>query len=246
MAARLLVAADGSRSKLRAQAGIGTIGQSYAQTGIITIVEPQLPHDGRAMQHFLPAGPFALLPMTANRVCVTWTESNDETRRILALDAAGFRVEVEKRFGHHLGALIAISAPHTWPLELAVARKLIAPRLALVGDAAHSVHPIAGQGLNLGFRDVAALTETIIDAAQLGLDVGQATILERYERWRRFDNLACATGFDAISRLFSSSSTVARSARGAALGIADRLPGFKAWLIDEATGQNGDRPKLLY
>ena len=243
--ARLLVAADGGRSKLRALAGIGTTGWPYAQAGIVTIVAPELPHEGRAVQHFLPAGPFALLPMTGNRVCVTWTEDADEARRILALDAGGFRAEVEKRFGFKLGVLKTISAPQTWPLEVNIARSLIAPRFALVGDAAHTLHPIAGQGLNLGFRDVAALAECVIDAARLGLDIGQADVLERYQQWRRFDNLASAAGFDALNRLFSTENTLARSARGAALGVVDRLPGVKAWLVGEASGEGGDVPRMM-
>ena len=234
--ARLLIAADGPRSKLRGLSGIKTIGWPYAQSGIITVVTPELAHNGRAMQHFLPGGPFALLPMTGNRICVTWTETAAEANRILALDSAGFRAEVEQRFGHGLGTLKIISPPRTWPLEMTVARSLIAPRFALAGDAAHSVHPIAGQGLNLGFRDVATLTSCIIDAARLGLDIGATAPLERYERERRFDNLACASAFDALNRLFSTDSTLARSARGAALNLANTMPALKSWLITEASG----------
>ncbi len=242
---RLLVAADGGRSKLRDLAGIHTIGHPYEQTGMITIVETQHAHHGRAVQHFLPAGPFALLPMTQNRTCVTWTETATEARRILALDPLAFRLEVEKRFGHRLGALLTISPPRSWPLTLALARSLIAPRFALVGDAAHTVHPIAGQGLNLGFRDIAALAEVIVDTARLGLDFGQASTLERYERWRRFDNLASAAGFDALNSIFATKSTIARSARGAVLSLADSLPGLKSWLIDEASGEGGAPPRLM-
>ena len=245
IAARLLVAADGARSKLREAGGIKSIGWPYRQRGIVTFVEPEQPHEGRAVQHFLPAGPFALLPMTGDRICITWTEGDDEAHRILALDAAGFRAEVERRFGYRLGALKTIAPPQSWPLELDVARGLIGTRMALIGDAAHKVHPIAGQGLNLGFRDVAALSETIIDAARLGLDFGRPETLERYERWRRFDNLASAAGFDALNRMFSSDNTLARSARGAVLGIADRLEGVKGWLVGEAAGERGDVPRLL-
>ena len=245
IAARLLVAADGGRSNLREFAGIRTVGHPYEQSGIITIVDPELPHDGRAIQHFLPAGPFALLPMTGNRICVTWTESAAETRRILALPPADFRVEVERRFGNRLGTLKAIAPPQSWPLRLAIAGDLIAPRFALVGDAAHTIHPLAGQGINLGFRDVAALTECVIDNARLGLDFGSPDTLQRYQRWRRFDNLASAAGFDAINRVFADTSTIARSARGAALAVVDRLPGLKSWLTDEAAGESGDVPALL-
>ena len=236
ISAHLLIAADGARSKLRSLAAIKTVGWPYSQSGIVTIVTPELPHKGRALQHFLPGGPFAMLPMTGNRICVTWTEASPEANRILTMDLAGFRADVERRFGHDLGALKIISPPQTWPLEMTVARSLIAPRFALAGDAAHSVHPIAGQGLNLGFRDVATLAACIIDAARLGLDVGGATPLKNYERQRRFDNLACASAFDALNRLFSADSTLARSARGAALHLADAMPGLKAWLIAEASG----------
>ncbi len=243
--ARLLVGADGARSQLRVQAGIGTVGHGYEQDGIIAIIEPELRHQARAIQHFLPAGPFALLPMTGNRICVTWTEGAEEARRILALDAAGFRSEIERRVSHEFGVLRTIGAPKSWPLTLNLARALVASRFVLIGDAAHSVHPLAGQGLNLGFRDVAALVETILDAAQLGLDFGDATTLQRYERWRRFDTLVAAGGFDVLNRLFGVHSTLARSARGAALSMADAMPGLKAWLVEEATGQTGEVPKLL-
>jgi 2-octaprenyl-6-methoxyphenol hydroxylase len=245
MSACLLVAADGSRSRLRDLAGIGMTGHAYAQVGIITIVKPERPHGGRAIQHFLPAGPFALLPLTCDRICVTWTEGTAEAQRILAMDHQSFRAEVERRFGQAFGALELISAPKSWPLSLGLARNLIAPRFALVGDAAHTVHPLAGQGLNLGFRDIAALSETIVDAARLGLDIGQVNTLERYERWRRFDNLAAASGFDVLNSLFSTSSTLARSTRGTALALTNALPGFKSWLVDEASGDSGDVPGLL-
>lgn len=245
VAPRLLVAADGARSALRSQAGIGTTGWPYAQTGIVTIVTPEGPHGGRATQHFLPAGPFALLPMTGNRVCVTWTEEADAARRILTLDMDAFRREVERRFGPDLGALTTISAPQSWPLEMGIARELTGSRLALIGDAAHTLHPIAGQGLNLGFRDVAALAEAVIDTARLGLDFGSPETLQCYTRARRFDNLASAAGFDALNRLFSTRSTLARSARSAALSFVDRLPNLKRLIIAEAAGEAGDVPRLL-
>ncbi len=243
--ARVLVAADGSRSGLRNLARIGTVGWPYDQTGIVTTVVPELPHQGRAVQHFLPGGPFALLPMTGNRVCVTWSENTAEAQRILALEPSLFSTEVERRFGPDLGRLTSVSAPQSWPLTVAIARTLTADRFALIGDAAHTLHPIAGQGLNLGFRDVAALAECIIDTARLGLDIGHVDVLARYERARRFDNLASAAGFDALNRLFSTSSTLARSARGAALGVVDRLPNVKRMIIAEAAGDTGDVPRLL-
>lgn len=245
LTARLLVAADGGRSVIRAAANIPVHERPYDQSGIITIVELAHPHHGRAIQHFLPAGPFAVLPMTGNRICITWSESALEAKRITSLDAKAFRREIEVRLGHDFGPLQSLSPPQSWPLTFAVARTLISNRLALIGDAAHTVHPIAGQGLNLALRDVAALSDCIVDTARLGLDIGAMDTLQRYERWRRFDNLASATGFDALNRLFSLSSTLARSARTAALGIVDQLPGLKSLLIDEASGAIGDRPRLL-
>jgi 2-octaprenyl-6-methoxyphenol hydroxylase len=245
IAARLLVAADGARSTLRAQAGIETTGWSYGQSGIVTTVAVEVPHQGRAVQHFLPQGPFALLPMTNNRVCVTWSEATVEAERVVALDAAAFRGEVERRFGADLGALVSISTPQAWPLRLELARRLTGDRFVLIGDAAHMVHPIAGQGLNLGLRDVAALAECVVEAARLGLDIGAPQTLANYARVRRFDTMASAAGFDALNRIFSSRSTLARSARGAALAMVDRLPALKAMFVAEAAGETGDVPRLL-
>jgi 2-octaprenyl-6-methoxyphenol hydroxylase len=230
---------------LRAAAGIGTIARQYAQTGIVTTVRHERPHGGRAVQHFLPAGPFAILPMTGNRSCVTWTEEASEAARILALDDAGFLAELEKRFGHRLGALELAGPRGSWPLAMHLARELIAPRFALAGDAVRGVHPIAGQGLNLALRDVAALSECLVDAVRVGLDVGDATALERYARWRRFDGAASAAAFSALNVLFSRDNALLRSVRDAGLGVVDRLPSLKQLLVSEAAGLTGEVPKLL-
>lgn len=245
LAAGLVVACDGRASPLRAAAGITTIERQYAQTGIVTTVRHERPHGGRAVQHFLPAGPFAILPMTGNRSCVTWTEEADEAARILALDDAGFLGELEKRFGHRLGALELAGPRGSWPLAMHLARELIAPRFALAGDAVRGVHPIAGQGLNLALRDVAALSECLVDAVRVGLDVGDATALERYARWRRFDGAAAAAAFSALNVLFSQDNALLRSVRDAGLGVVDRLPGLKQLLVSEASGLTGEVPKLL-
>lgn len=243
--AGLVVACDGRNSPLRTVAGIKTVDWRYAQTGIVTTVRHERPHGGRAVQHFLPGGPFAILPLTGNRACVTWTEQAGEAARILALDDAGFLGELEKRFGHRLGALELAGPRGSWPLAMHLARELIAPRFALAGDAARGVHPIAGQGLNLGLRDVAALSECLVDAVRVGLDVGDATALERYARWRRFDGAASAAAFSALNALFSQDNALLRSVRDAGLGIVDRMPGLKRALVGEAAGLTGEVPKLL-
>ncbi|HWB44938.1 MAG TPA: FAD-dependent monooxygenase [Hyphomicrobiaceae bacterium] len=243
--ASLLVAADGRNSRLRAAANIGVVGTTYAQIAIVVIVHHEKPHEGRAVQHFLPGGPFAILPMTGRRSCITWTEDEDVGRAIMALDDAGFLGELEKRFSYRLGAITQVGPRRAWPLDMHLARALVADRFALVGDAAHSVHPIAGQGLNLALRDVAALAEVVADAARLGLDIGAATTLERYERWRRADSALSAATFDALNRLFSNTSTVPRTVRGIGLGMVERLPALKQAFVTEAAGLAGDVPKLL-
>jgi 2-octaprenyl-6-methoxyphenol hydroxylase len=242
---RLVVAADGQRSALREAAGIKSIGWPYSQIGIVTTVAHDRDHEGVAVQHFLPGGPFAILPLRGRRCCVTWTESEAEGRRIMALDDAGFLDELDLRFGGRLGTLRIAGGRRAWPLALHLARAYVATRLVLVGDAAHSVHPIAGQGMNLAFRDVAALTEVIADAARTGLDHGEATTLERYERWRRFDSSLAAAGFDALNRLFSREGRLLRSAREFGLQVIDRMPGLKRTLVGEAAGLSGELPKLL-
>jgi 2-octaprenyl-6-methoxyphenol hydroxylase len=243
--AALLVAADGRASQLREAAGIQIVRWSYPQAGIVTTVRHAEPHHGRAVQHFLPAGPFAILPLTDNRSCITWTENTRVAQEILARDDAGFLAEVEKRFDWRLGAVALAGTRASWPLDMHLARALVANRFALIGDAAHGVHPIAGQGLNLGLRDVAALTEVIADAARLGLDVGSGLALERYQRWRRLDAAASAATFDALNRLFSNDSTLLRSARDFGLGLVERMPALKQLFVTEAAGLTGEVPKLL-
>jgi 2-octaprenyl-6-methoxyphenol hydroxylase len=243
--ARLLVAADGARSRVREMAGIGIVGGSYRQRGIATIVGHERDHGGRAVQHFLPSGPFALLPLPGRRTCVTWSEAEESAQRMMALDDAAFLEELQTRAGWRLGELTLDGPRASWPLGSHLARSLIAPRLAVVGDAARSVHPIAGQGVNLGFRDVAALAEAVVDGARLGLEVGDATSLERYERWRRADGVQSAAAFSALNTLFSNDWMLLRTVRDAGLGIVDRLPGLKSLLVAEAAGLTGDVPRLL-
>jgi 2-octaprenyl-6-methoxyphenol hydroxylase len=245
ISARLLVGADGARSLIREQAGISTYGWNYDQSAIVTTVAHEREHNGRAEEHFLPAGPFAILPLTGNRCSIVWTEGAREAERIVALSDGEFHSELEKRFGLQLGELKVSGPRRAFPLGLFTARKFIGERLALVGDAAHIIHPIAGQGLNMGLRDVAALAEAIADAARLGLDPGAPDVLERYQRWRRFDTMIMGVATDGLNRLFSNHSDVLRLARDIGLGLVERMPALKRMFIREAAGFTGDVPKLL-
>jgi 2-octaprenyl-6-methoxyphenol hydroxylase len=245
IAARLVVAADGARSRLRELADIDCVAWDYPQSAIVTTVAHERDHDGRAIEHFLPAGPFAILPLTGRRCSIVWTEQREEAARIVALPDTEFHVELERRFGLELGDITIAGPRGAYPLGFALARTFVGERLALVGDAAHVIHPIAGQGLNMGLRDVAALAEGIAGAARLGLDPGGVTVLERYERWRRFDSTTMGVTTDVLNRLFSNRSAVLKAARDFGLGVVDRLPALKSLFIREAAGLAGDLPKLL-
>ena len=245
VAARLLVAADGAHSKIRERADIASHGWSYDQSAIVTTVAHERDHRGRAEEHFLPAGPFAILPLTGRRSSIVWTEEAREAERIVALADEEFHAELERRFGLHLGEIEAVGPRRVHPLGLSVARAFIEDRVALVGDAAHVIHPIAGQGLNMGLKDIAALAEVIVDAARLGLDHGSLAVLERYQRWRRFDTMAMGVATDGLNRLFSNRSDVLRLARDIGLGVVERLPALKRLFIREAAGLVGEVPKLL-
>ncbi len=245
VAASLLIAADGARSKLRERAGIATHGWDYDQSGIVVTVGHERDHEGRAEEHFLPAGPFAILPLTDKRSSLVWTERRAEAARIVGLSEEEFHTELEQRFGLHLGEVKALDKPRAFPLSYFVARSFIADRLALVGDAAHVIHPIAGQGLNMGLKDVAALAEVVVDAARLGMDIGDAGVLERYQRWRRFDTMAMGLATNSLNFLFSNKSTLLRTVRDIGLGIVDRTPPLKNLFIREAAGLTGEVPRLL-
>jgi 2-octaprenyl-6-methoxyphenol hydroxylase len=245
ISASLLVAADGARSRLRDRAGIATSGWSYGQSAIVTTVAHERSHEGRAEEHFLPAGPFAVLPLRHNRSSIVWTEETGEAERIVALPDAHFHDELERRFGLRLGDITLAGPRRAYPLGLWVARSFIADRFALIGDAAHVIHPIAGQGLNMGLRDVAALAEAVVDAVRLGVDPGDASVLERYQRWRRFDTVTMCLSTDGLNRLFSNQSDALRLIRDIGLGMVERLPALKRLFIREAAGLVGDVPKLL-
>ena len=242
--ARLVAAADGKDSALRRAAGIRAIEWRYHQTGIVATVAHARPHGGIAVEHFLPSGPFAILPMTGNRSSIVWTEHADLAPRLLALPEAEFAAELRARFGDYLGAIEPVGPRWAYPLGLLQAERYVARRLALIGEAAHVIHPIAGQGLNIAIRDVAALAELIVDQRRLGLDIGDQSVLEQYERRRRLDALLLAAVTDGLNRLFSNTIPPIRLARDLGLAIVNRLPPLKRLLMHHAMGTLGDRPRL--
>jgi 2-octaprenyl-6-methoxyphenol hydroxylase len=243
--ARLIVAADGARSRLRDLADIATIGWDYGQAGIVATIAHERDHQGRAEQHFLPAGPFAILPLPGRRSSIVWNEPRADADALLALEEADFKRQLEARFTLKLGEITIASKPIAFPLSYRIARRFVGERLALIGDAAHVVHPLAGQGINLGLRDVAALAEAIVKQMRLGLDPGAADALERYERARRFDVAASGLGMDAMNRLFSNDLPPLRALRDFGLRLVDRAPNLKSLLIEEAAGERGAAPRLL-
>ncbi|MEM7302963.1 MAG: ubiquinone biosynthesis hydroxylase [Pseudomonadota bacterium] len=242
---RLLIAADGVRSRLRDEAGIKTVHWPYDQMGIVTTVAHERPHNGRAEEHFLPSGPFATLPLTGNRSSLVWTERTRDAERLMIADDFTFELELETRFGHKLGEIEVAGPRKAFPLGLTLAREFVKERFALVGDAAHGIHPIAGQGLNLGFKDAAALAETIVEADRLGLDIGHLTVLERYQMWRRFDTVQMGVVTDVLNRLFSNDNHFLRITRDIGLGLVDRMAPLKRAFIDQAAGRGAGNPKLL-
>ena len=241
----MIAGCDGRQSGTGRRAGIGRTGWGYGQTALVCAVEHERPHHGIAHQFFMPTGPLAILPLPGNRSSIVWSETDDNARAIAALDDAGFMAVLRPRFGDFLGALRLAGGRFTYPLNLTLADRYVAPRLALVGDAAHGVHPIAGQGLNLGLRDVAALAEVLVTAARRGEDIGGIEVLERYEQWRRPDATALALGMDAVNRLFSNDNPVLRLGRDIGLGLVGAAPGLRRRFVRQAAGLSGNLPKLL-
>ncbi|MFI4973740.1 MAG: UbiH/UbiF/VisC/COQ6 family ubiquinone biosynthesis hydroxylase [Caulobacterales bacterium] len=245
LTAPLVVGCEGRASVVRRAAGIEVSGWDYGQTGVVATVELEHDHQGVAYEYFLPSGPFAILPLTGQRASLVWTES---TRRGEALREARievFEAHLRRRFGDFLGK-VAVSGPRfTYPLSLQLAQAFTAPRAALVGDAAHGVHPIAGQGLNLGLKDVAALAEVLVEAVRLGEDIGAASVLERYARWRRFDTMSNALVMDGFNRLFSTDNPMVRAVRDAGMAVVNRVGPARRFFMQEAGGAVGDLPKLL-
>ncbi len=243
--AELIVGADGRNSPLREAAKIKTFGTDYRQTAIVCTVRHELPHHGIAVEHFRAAGPFAILPMTGNRSSIVWTERSDTAPALLALDDARFTRELARRFGDYLGVLAVEGPRWSYPLALLQAQRYTAQRLALIGDAAHVIHPIAGQGWNLGVRDIAALAEIVVDAARLGLDLGSAEVLGRYEGWRHFDVMMLTAVTDGLNRLFSNALPPVKLARDLGLAAVNRMPGLKKFFMRHAMGLVGDLPRLV-
>lgn len=242
--ATLIVAADGARSMLRQMAGIGVHHVDYKQMGIVTTIAHELPHQNTAYEHFRPAGPFASLPLPGNTSSLVWTEATVDALRLKALAPDALAPIIEAAMGSTLGSVELIKPVQAYPLHLQVAREFIGDRLALIGDAAHVVHPIAGQGLNLGLKDVAALAEVLIEAQRLGLDFGASDVLEKYQQWRRFDTALMAMVTDGMNRLFSNDIAPVRALRDFGLGLVDRMPPVKSRLIQHAAGIGGG-PRLL-
>jgi 2-octaprenyl-6-methoxyphenol hydroxylase len=245
LSGRVLAGCDGRQSGTAERAGIGRTGWGYGQTALVCAVTHERPHMGIAHQFFMPSGPLAILPLKGDRSLIVWSEAEAEAKAIAGLDDAGFLQVLRPRFGDFLGEIALEGRRFGYPLNLTLANALVAPRVALVGDAAHGVHPIAGQGLNLGFRDVGALAEVLVEARRRGEDIGAADVLERYQRWRRFDSTVLALGMDVVNRLFSNDNPVLRTARDLGMGVVGALPGLRRAFIRQAAGVAGVPPKLL-
>lgn len=244
--ARLLIGCDGRGSGTATRAGIRRVGWGYGQTALVTAIRHEKDHGGTAHQFFMPEGPLAILPLKGgHHSSIVWSETDENAARIQALPDDQYLAALRPRFGDFLGDIALAGDRFTYPLSLSLAERFVAPRVALVGDAAHGVHPIAGQGLNLGLRDVAALAQTVIEAHRRGEDIGSPTTLDAYQRWRRFDSTALALGMDTVNRLFSNDNPILRAGRDLGLGIVNALPGLRRRFIRQAAGLQGDLPRLL-
>ncbi len=243
---RLLVGCDGRGSGTAARAGIRRVGWGYGQTALVTAIHHELDHQGVAHQFFMPEGPLAILPLKGgHHSSIVWSETEENAARIQALPDDQYLAALRPRFGDFLGKITLAGDRFTYPLSLSLAERFIAPRVALVGDSAHGVHPIAGQGLNLGLRDVGALAQVVIEAARRGEDIGSQTTLDAYQRWRRFDATSLALGMDTVNRLFSNDNAILRAGRDLGLGIVNAMPALRRKFIRQAAGLNGDLPRLL-
>jgi 2-octaprenyl-6-methoxyphenol hydroxylase len=245
LSAPLAVGADGKQSFVRRAVRIGAIGWPYRQSGVVATVTMERPHGGVAHEYFLPSGPFAILPLTGNRASLVWTEETRRAEALMAASPEAFGAHLQRRFGEFVGLATETGPRFVYPLGLSLAERMTTHRIALIGDAAHGIHPIAGQGLNLGLKDIAALAEVLVDAARLGEDIGAEAVLERYARWRRFDNVVLAAGTDVFNRLFSNDHPSIRLVRGLGMAAVNRLGPARRFFMQEAGGATGDLPRLL-
>ncbi len=243
--APLTVGAEGRGSTVRTAAGIETVGWSYEQSGVVATVSLGRDHGNVAHEYFLPSGPFAILPLTERRASLVWTESTRRGEALRAASDEAFQSHLMRRFGDFLEDVTVVGPRFVYPLSLQLAQQLTAPRTALIGDAAHAVHPVAGQGLNMGLKDAAALAEVLVEALRLGEDIGSEIVLDRYARWRRFDNAALAAGFDGFVRLFSNDIAPVRLARTLGIAAVNRIAPLRRAFMHEAGGATGDLPRLL-
>ena len=243
--ANLVVGADGRGSPMRKAAGLAYEGWDYPQSAITLTIGHELPHSGRAEEHFHAHGVFAILPLSGNRSSLVWTETHERAKAICTLPDEAFLVELNQRFGHHRGGLSLLSPRHVYPLEMRLSSSFTADRLALIGDAAHALHPLAGLGLNMGFKDAAALADCVMQAAGLGSDIGAPSVLEAYAQWRRFDTYATATMLDGLNRLFANDVEALRQLRHFGLRLVDHMQPLKKALAHEASGITGDLPRLM-
>ena len=245
ISARMIIGCDGRDSPLAQRAGIKRTGWDYKQTALVCAIEHELPHNGCAHQFFMPAGPLAILPLPGNRSSIVWTEGTKRAAIIAAMDDATYLEALRPAFGDFLGKIALAGKRFTYPLRLTLAQSFAAERLALVGDAAHGMHPIAGQGLNMGLRDVATLTEVLTDAARRGEDIGSLLVLDRYQQWRRFDTAGMAVATDGVNKLFSNDNGLVRMVRDWGMGAVNSVPSARRELIRQAAGLSGDLPKLM-
>ncbi len=243
--APLVVSAEGRKSRLRDAAGIDHVNWDYDQSAVVCTVQMERPHNHVAYEHFLPTGPFAILPLNDNRACIVWSEKHAKAKALMAVGDELFHEHLLARFGEFLGEIGTVGPKFIYPLGLGLAEEMHKGRLALLGDSAHGIHPIAGQGLNLGLKDVAALAEVLIEAARLGEDIGSDLVLERYARWRRFDNVSTSAIMDGFVRLFSNDNPVVRFVRDAGMGLFNRVPALRSFVMEDAGAATGDLPKLL-
>ncbi|MEM7317390.1 MAG: FAD-dependent monooxygenase [Pseudomonadota bacterium] len=242
---RVLIGSDGRRSGTARRGGVKRTERDYGQTALVCALHHDLPHHGVAHQVFMPPGPLAILPLTGNRSSIVWSEKSDTAASIQAMSPEDYLQVLRPRFGDFLGRIELAGQRYTYPLNLSLANALIAERLALIGDAAHGLHPIAGQGLNAGLRDVGALAEVLTLAARRGEDPGARDVLERYQQWRRFDTVTLALATDAFNRLFSNDNPLLRLGRDIGMGLVGSMPGLRRGFIREAAGLTGDLPRLM-